>query len=58
MKMLMDARYIRRRRVAFAVAVVAVGFALYGAMFALDHLNWVGDGYCFKSSLECYFPNE
>lgn len=26
--------------------------------WGLDHVNWVGDGYCFKSSLECYFPEE
>ena len=33
-------------------ALILLGLILWG----LDHLNWVGDHYCFKSSLECYFP--
>jgi hypothetical protein len=35
-------------------ALIVAGLLLWG----IDHLNWVGDGYCFKSSLECYFPEE
>lgn len=29
---------------------------LWAVLFAVDHLNWMGDHYCFKSSIECYFP--
>ena len=35
-------------------ALVLIALVLWG----LDHLNWVGDRYCFKSSIECYFPTE
>ena len=28
---------------------------LAGLVIGLDHINWMGDHYCFKSSLECYF---
>jgi hypothetical protein len=52
----MDKKFIVRRRIAFAVAVVSAVALLALATIGLDHLNWVGDGYCFKSSLECYFP--
>ena len=46
----------RRGEIVLAVslglnALVLIALALWG----LDHLNWVGDHYCFKSSLECYF---
>ena len=33
-----------------ALVILALAFVL------MDHVNWVGDRYCFKSSLECYFP--
>jgi hypothetical protein len=33
-------------------ALLILGLILWG----IDHLNWVGDHYCFKSMLECYFP--
>jgi hypothetical protein len=49
----------RRGEIVLAVSLGINALILLAlAMFALDHLNWVGDGYCFKSSLECYFPEE
>lgn len=47
----------RRGEIVLAVslginALLVIGLLMWG----LDHLNWVGDHYCFKSSLECYFP--
>lgn len=56
MIMLMDRKFIIRRRFAFAIAVVVAVAVLALASIGLDHFNWVGDGYCFKSSMECYFP--
>jgi len=54
--MLMDRKFIVRRRIAFVIAVVLAVSALAGLMWLTDHINWVGDHYCFKSSLECFFP--
>jgi hypothetical protein len=51
------ARYYQVRtlvRVVFWTALI--GGTLTLATISLDHLNWVGDHYCFKSSLECFFP--
>lgn len=28
--------------------------SLYGLAWIMDHINWVGDHYCFHSSLVCY----
>jgi hypothetical protein len=46
-------RYYRNRfliRVAFWIGVFAT------VMFAANHINWMGDHYCFKTMVECYFP--
>jgi hypothetical protein len=46
----------RRGEIVFALSlIISVAVALVGATVLLDHINWVGDHYCFKSSLECYF---
>lgn len=36
--------------------VLAFGLVLLtiGLFFAVDHLNWMGDHYCFKSMTQCY----
>jgi hypothetical protein len=49
----------KKGEVVFAISLsISVIAALAGAMWLLDHINWVGDHYCFKSSLECYFGGE
>jgi hypothetical protein len=37
-------------RVAFWIGLFAT------VMFAANHINWMGDHYCFKTMVECYFP--
>jgi len=37
-------------RLAFWLSVFAA------IMFAANHLNCMGDHYCFKTMVECYFP--
>ena len=37
-------------RVSFWIAVFAL------IMMGVNHLNWMGDHYCFKTMTECYFP--
>jgi hypothetical protein len=39
-------------RVAFWLSLVAA------VLYAADHLNWMGDHYCFDSMVECYFPED
>jgi len=47
----------KRGEILFAVSLALNALVLIVlATIALDHLNWMGDHYCFKSSLECYFP--
>ena len=29
--------------------------ALYGLVVGVDHINWMGDHWCFKTSIQCYF---
>jgi hypothetical protein len=41
------------RRVFWTIAIIG-GLVL--ATMGIDHINWVGDHYCFKSSIECFFP--
>lgn len=36
-------------RVAFWLSLAA------GIMYITNHVNWMGDHYCFKSMNECYF---
>jgi heme/copper-type cytochrome/quinol oxidase subunit 4 len=49
----------RRGEIVFAISlIVTVVITLIGFMWVVDHINWVGDHYCFKSSIECYFPTE
>jgi hypothetical protein len=45
-------RYFQVRfvvRVLFWIGVFAA------IMWAANHINWMGDHYCFKSMTECYF---
>jgi hypothetical protein len=37
-------------RVAFWLGMLAL------IMWGANHLNWMGDHYCFKTMTECYFP--
>jgi len=47
----------KRGEILFAVSLGINALLLLGLiLWGLDHVNWVGDRYCFKSSLECYFP--
>ena len=39
-------------RVLFWISVFA------SIMWGVDHLNWMGDHYCFESSIDCYFPED
>jgi len=49
----------KRGEIVLAVSLGINALILLGLiMWGLDHLNWVGDHYCFKSSIECYFPEE
>jgi len=49
----------RRGEIVFAISLlVTVLVALSGLMWVVDHVNWVGDRYCFKSMLECYGWNK
>ena len=34
---------------------LAIALAVYLLALGVDHINWMGDHYCFKSSIECYF---
>jgi hypothetical protein len=50
------ARYYQVRtavRVVFWTALI--GGTLTAIMFGVDHLNWMGDHYCFHSMMQCYF---
>jgi len=38
---------------AISLAINAV-LALVILMWGVDHVNWVGDHYCFHSSIVCY----
>lgn len=49
----------KRGEIVLGISLLINGAILIGLlMWGLDHLNWVGDHYCFKSSLECYFGGE
>lgn len=53
----MEAKYVRRRRVAFALAVVLAVSALVGLYEVVSNLWWVGNGYCWGDFDKC-FPIE
>lgn len=45
----------RRGQIVFGISLgVAIVVALLGLTWITDHINWVGDHYCFRSSLQCY----
>jgi hypothetical protein len=45
----------KRGEIVFAVSLVISAFTImFGFMWLIDHINWVGDHYCFHSSLVCY----
>jgi hypothetical protein len=52
--MKMEKKYIRRRRVAFALAVVLAVSALVGLYEVVSNLWWVGNGYCWGEFDKCY----
>ena len=44
-----------RGQIVFAISLTFTVLAtLYGLAWVMDHINWVGDHYCFHSSLVCY----
>jgi hypothetical protein len=47
----------RRGQIVFGILLTIAGVALlFGFWWIVDHINWMGDHYCLKSSMECYFP--
>lgn len=49
-------RLTKRGKVVGAIALTITALlALYGLAWLSDHINWVGDHYCFHSSIQCYF---
>jgi hypothetical protein len=42
----------RRGKIVLALVIVA---GLVGEFWLVDHVNWVGDHYCFQDSITCYF---
>jgi hypothetical protein len=48
----------RRGEIVFALALTILGIQLLAlGAWVIDHINYIeGVGYCFKSSLDCYFP--
>jgi hypothetical protein len=45
----------KRGEIVFAISLTVTAIlALAGALWLVDHINWVGDHYCFHSSLVCY----
>lgn len=46
----------RRGEIVFAISLLVTALVAFaGLMFIVDHINWVGDHYCFHSMTECYF---
>lgn len=53
--MLMDRKYILRRRWAFALAVVLAVIAFMGLYYVSTRIWWVeGQGYCFDTMDKCF----
>jgi hypothetical protein len=46
----------RYYRVRFGVRVIFWMSLLVAIFWGVNHLNWMGDHYCFKTMVECYFP--
>ena len=47
----------KRGEIILGISLGINALLLLGLLFwGLDHFNWVGDHYCFKSMVECYFP--
>jgi hypothetical protein len=45
-----------RGQIVFAISLTFTVLAtLYGLAWIMDHINWVGDHYCFHDSITCYF---
>lgn len=45
----------RRGEIVFVISLLITALvAISGLMWVVDHVNWVGDQYCFKSMTECY----
>ena len=38
------------------VRALAIGLLLAAIFYASGHINWVGDGWCWGTITECYFP--
>ena len=38
------------------VRAVAIALLLVATVYVSWHINWVGDGWCWGSITECYFP--
>jgi hypothetical protein len=56
--MLMDKKYINRRRVAFVIAIALAAVAVLGLYELITHIWYVqGQGYCWGTMTEC-FANE
>ena len=48
----------RRGEIVFGILLAIAGvIAIMGLWWVVDHLNWMGDHYCLKTSMECYFPD-
>lgn len=46
----------KRGEIVFGLSLlINAALLIVGAYWLLDHLNWMGDHYCFHSMLECYF---
>ena len=52
--MKMQPKYVLRRRVTFAIAVVFAVGALVGLYEIVSNLWWVGNGYCWGDLDKCY----
>jgi cytoskeletal protein RodZ len=46
----------RRGWVVLVIIPAIIGMA--GIMWLMNHINWMGDHYCFKTMVECYFPTK
>lgn len=44
------------RRGWIVLVIIPSLIAMYGLVVLVDHINWMGDHYCFKTMIECYFP--
>jgi len=42
-------------RIRLLVRIAFWSLLFIGITYLVDHINWVGDHYCFHSSIQCYF---